>query len=243
MKKSVAIVFGLLVLLAVGVLGLPGNRARGLLLGEAFFDGHPTSYWSGRLLHANPEITEQARQRLVAGASQAVPVLQELLQESTGTAWKSVELRSIAVEMLTDVGPDANAATKSLLTATHGDDPLVRVAAAVALPAVACPAELAVPRLLEMTKEDPLPKLLRALSEYGPAAQPALEPLCEILQNGSLASDVRWNAARTLGKMRAAGAASIPVLVAHLTSSEFCFCFGLPRAALCGGARWRGGRL
>lgn len=219
MKKLVAVVVGVLVLLAAGVLALPGNPVRGLLLGEAFFDGRPTSYWSGQLLHTNPEVTEQARRQLVAGTSQAVPVLQELLADATNNAWDSAEVRSITVEILAEIGPDANDATAALLVASRDADPLVRAAAAVALPAVDCPAELAVPRLHEMIQEDPLPRLLRALSEYGPAAEPTLETLCGILKDASLASDVRWNAARTLGKMRASGAASIPVLVSHLNDS------------------------
>ena len=216
MKKSFGILVVLLVLVAVGVLALPGNQVRGLLLGEAFFDGHPTSYWSGKLRHANPEKAEEARQQLVSGGDAAVPVLRVLLQQSANDAWKSAGVQAVTVEILAEIGPGANESAAELLSATQGDDPLVRAAAAVALPAVGCPAERAVPRLLEMIQEDPLPRLLRALSEYGPEAEPTLETLCGILQDQTLASDVRWNAARTLGKMHAAGAAAIPVVVAHL---------------------------
>jgi len=58
------------------------------------------------------------------------------------------------------------------------------------------------------------------LSRYGADAKPALGRLLEIAAAESLDIEVRWNAVRTLGKMREAGADAIPSLLPMLKSPE-----------------------
>jgi HEAT repeat protein len=130
--------------------------------------------------------------------------------------WESAEICWTAAELLGQIGPAASDATPTLIAALHDDDPHVRAVAAANLPAIDAPAHQAVPELLAMAKREPTVVVLRALSEYGEAAQDAISALVDILEDRQLPTEVRWNAARTLGKIRAPAVVAVGALVDHL---------------------------
>ena len=114
------------------------------------------------------------------------------------------------------IGPAAAAGIPALLGAIRDPDPHVQSVVATALPAVGAPVEEALPLLVELLDGENRRTASRALSEYGADAAPALDPLIAILTDPSLPSEDRWNAARTIGKIRAAATSAVPILVEHL---------------------------
>ncbi len=215
MRKTWIIVLSILCLLALVCWLEPTGVIRGWVGGEAFFDGRPTDYWSRAVRSSDPVVQSHARERLSQGGSDAVPVLLELLGNQDAD-WQAAEVRWQAAEILGQIGPDAQASSTALLAALRDSDLHVRLVAATSLTLVDTPADLAVPALQELLNTDVSESVLRALSNYGPEAKPALDDLVGVLSNESLGTELRWNAARTLGKMREAGVEAIPAIVQHL---------------------------
>jgi HEAT repeat protein len=81
---------------------------------------------------------------------------------------------------------------------------------------VDAPAEQAVPALTELIQRDPSVRPIRALSDYGPEAKPAVPELIRLAGDRRLNSEIRWNAVRTLGKIGAGAVEAIPTLVEQL---------------------------
>jgi HEAT repeat protein len=171
------------------------------------------------LLSDDPVVQAEARERLTAGGAEAVPVLLELLQDQSAGDWQAAEARWQAAELLGQIGPEAESASDALLAALQDPDLHVRLVAATSLPQVNTPADRAVPALQALLRDDVSESVLRALSVYGAEAEPVLDDLVEILADQGQDTELRWNAARTLGKMRDAGAKAIPVIVEHLKDS------------------------
>jgi HEAT repeat protein len=216
MKRILAILIVLiLLLLIVGWLD-PASRLSGIIAGERFFQGKPTRYWSEQLRSEDPTVSEGARQRLDEAGAASVPVLVELLQDKSAEEWDAAKVRWLAAEMLGHIGVDAQQATPAVLTALTDMDAHVRSVAARSLPAINAPAEMAVPALVDLIQRDPSVTALRALSEYGPSAEPALTDLVRLVRDEQLNSEIRWNAVRTLGKMRDAATEAIPAIVEQL---------------------------
>jgi HEAT repeat protein len=120
------------------------------------------------------------------------------------------------VEILGKIGPEADAASDTVLAALNDPDPHVRTVAAAALPKIGVPAAQAVPALIQRLEAEPGVVPGRALSEYRDQAIDALPALVEVLRNKELDSETRWNAARTLGKLGPGGTDAIPALVESL---------------------------
>jgi HEAT repeat protein len=216
MKRLLAFVAVVALCLAVAALH-PSQGLMGWLRGESFFSGRPAGYWRDVLISDDPLAREEARQQLVAGGSESTAVLVELLRASAGSEWDSAEVRWTSAEVLSEIGPAAGeAGGAALLAALDDPDPHVRAVSAKGLPAVGVPAEQAVPALVRLLQKEPTVVVVYALSEYGPDAAPSLERLVPILTNKELDTELRWNAARTLGKLREAGVDAIPVLVDSL---------------------------
>jgi HEAT repeat protein len=211
-------IVGLLIIgaLAIAAWFEPTGVVRGRLRGEAMFQGRPTNYWSRRLVSGDPLVQTGSRDRLTQGGAEAVPVLLEILDQSAVQDWQTAEARWQAAEILGEIGPEACAASDALLAALHDPDLHVRLVAATGVPLVNTPADQAVPALRALLKEDVSESVLRALSVYGAEAEPVLDDLVEILSDQKVETELRWNAARTLGKMRDAGTAAIPAIVKHL---------------------------
>ena len=213
---SLAVLFALVCAVAVE----PTGVVLGWLRGEAFFEGRPTSAWSRDLRSTDPERQLAGLEQLSGGGSEAIAVLSELVTARGGSRWQAAEVRWRAAEILGGMGPAAEPAIPVLMQGLKDEDPHVRAVVAMALPAAGAPAGEAVPALTELLDTDIRLAASRALSEYGPQAQPALEKLVGILSDKGFDSEIRWNAARTLGKLRTAGLDALPVLVEHLQDGE-----------------------
>ncbi len=220
MKKLWLSLAVLVVLGGLFALLQPSQAILGTIRGETFFQGRPASAWAKQLRSADPVSVEEARAAFTSGGAEGVEVLVTLLKHQPGSDWESAEIRWQVCELLASIGPAAKPAAADLIAACSDGDPHVRNVAAAALPKVDAASEAAVPVLVKMLENDKTVNVLRALSEYGSDAAPALEPLVEILKDQDLATEVRWNAARTLGKLRAAGVSAEAVLVEHLKDKE-----------------------
>lgn len=199
----------------VGVVVLePSGTILGKLRGEPFFQGRSGSSWSAAIISEDPTVKEAARKALEdATGAEAVPVLDFLVRQTKGEA----EVRWTAAELLGKKGTAARSSAGSLIQALQDSDAHVRSVAATALSTIEAPASDVVPALKELVEREPKVPVLRALSVFGADAAPALERLRAILNDKALDSEVRWNAARTIGKMHEAAADAIPDLVANLT--------------------------
>ena len=213
----------LLLLVAVGLGGLwfePGGRLRGRLGGETFFQGYPVTYWQWQLQSNNPVAKAGARAALGAGRGTAVAVLRAMLTASSTASWNTSASRCAAAEILAAIGEEASSAGRDLTVTLEDPDPYLRRIAAAAVPAVGVPASQGVPALLKLLERERSVEVLRALSEYGREAHPTLQELAQVLSDNGLPTEVRWNAARTIGKVRERAASEVPLLVKHLQDAQ-----------------------
>ncbi len=187
----------------LAVLFEPTGAVRGYLRGEPFFNGRPASTWGWRLRDANPHTQEEARQALAGGGPTAVPVLIHLVRQKGG--WEAAELRWTAAELLGEIGPEAGpAAADALSDALADPDGHVRAVAAEALGRVGPLTPRVVPALIDRLKDDdPIPAV-RALAHSGAEGLAAVPAVTALLKHAD--AEVRWNAARTLGKLGAVAA-------------------------------------
>ncbi len=206
-----------LALLAVGVWIEPTGVVLGWMNGEAFYQNRPSRYWGKALTSSDPATQAQTHQALKDGGRSAVPVLAELLQKDA-----NAEARWKAADLLGRLGPEARQtppALSSLSSALKDANPQVRAVAATALASVGPAGSEAIPALQEMlSTQDCLPAL-RALALYGSDAAPAIGKIVVLLQQEG-DSEIRWNAANTLGKMGPAAKKAVPKLVAAMKDPE-----------------------
>ncbi len=217
-KSTRRLLPGAVLLLILGITAVmfePSGRLRGWLAGEAFFEGRPSHVWRRQLLLKAPDQREAAVEKLRNGGADSVAVLRELLGKAA-----EANVRWTAAELLGGKQGAARDASADLLAALRDSDSHVRTVAATAVPKVETPAETAVPALLALLEKDPAVPVIRALSVYGAEAKPALTALLKIMDTETLDIEVRWNAIRTIGKMREAGADAIPSLLPMLANSE-----------------------
>ena len=208
MKRLVA-VLGLVALAGAAAVLEPTQTIPGKLGGDAFFEGRPTRVWLKTLESEDVAAREAGIGRLEAGSdASSVELLRQIVVRAP-----QAESRWTAIELLGKKKGAARSAAPELLKALDDSDPHVRSVAATTLPEIETPADQAIPALIgKLHDQSPVP-VIRALSRYAEKAQPATSELIKIMQDGSLPEDVRWNAIRTLGKMREAGADAIPELV------------------------------
>jgi HEAT repeat protein len=219
MKKL--LLAGLAVLIAAVLAAIfldPDARLLGWLRGESFFQGRATSAWRAGLRSETPSIQLESATALKNGGPGAVPVLIELLQTPVDAAG-SAHVRWTAAELLGKIQPEAVAAIPDLIEALKDPDPHVRIVTITSLGAMTSrPAEV-VPALISMLNTPQRLGAIRALSRFRHEASPAIKPLLVLFQNDPDV-EVRWNAARTLGKMGPAGKEAVPQLIDGLKSKE-----------------------
>ncbi|MDB5392237.1 MAG: repeat-containing protein [Planctomycetaceae bacterium] len=196
----------------VAVVFDPTQVVIGTLSGDVFFQGRPARYWS-RMLGAGPAERATAEDQLQQGGANSVPVLAAILRTDFS---KNAEPRWVAAEMLTKMGPEASAAGPAMMSALRDSDPHLQAVCAASLPKIKVPAESAVPLLTEFLKTKHTVIVARALSEYRGAASSALPELIKLLEDKSQSTEVRWSAARTIGKIGPASLSAVPVLIAHI---------------------------
>jgi HEAT repeat protein len=218
MKRRLVIGFGVaLMLLAIGVWLEPTGVVLGWMHGEAFYQNRPTRYWGRALASSNARTRAEAHQALKEGGRAAVPLLAEVLQTN-----KNPEARWKAADLLRQAGPEAHespAALAALTAALKDPDAHVRAVAAAALASVGPAGSDALPLLQAMLSTADCLPALRALARYGPDALPAAPQLIDLLQSDG-DGEIRWNAARTLGKIGPAARGAVPILVEALDDRD-----------------------
>lgn len=207
---------GILAIVCLGAWYEPTGSVRGYLRGEPFFAGRSTGHWERLLASDDPAQSDAALAALSDGGSAASAVLCALTRRLSAPP----EVRWNAAELLGKAGIQSAEVSETLLAALRDPDPHVRTVAADAVPKVQTEAVQAVPALSQLLDTQHDVPIIRALSVYREQAQPALPRLRELMNDRSLPSEVRWNAARTIGKMGAAGAAAVPALIPLMKDEE-----------------------
>lgn len=194
-RRGKWIAVGLVLLVAGGVAFVlldPDARLRGWVAGEPFYRGRAATAWRHDLRQPDEAAAVAARDALAAGKAEAVPVCVWLLEHAT-----EPEVRWRAADALRLIGkPDAAAAGPVLVKALDDPDPLVRGAVVQAIGALAPGVPEAVPALVRLF---PDVQAIGAVANFGLAGAEAIPRLVELLRHPD--SKVRWNAARTLGKI------------------------------------------
>ena len=214
MRKWIIAVAVLAVLAAIAWFE-PTGVARGFLKREPFFDGRPASVWASRLRDVSEHQVVESRRQLKAGGAAAVPVLAAIV-ETKSADWGSATVRVTAADLLGELGPAASDAIPALINALADGDSAVRSRAAEALGAVGPGNDQVVGALTAQLKTAEARSAARGLARCGPVALTATDALIALLDNPD--PDIRWNAERTLGKIRAT--AAIPRLVALLNDPD-----------------------
>ncbi len=131
-------------------------------------DMQPPSYWTQRLIDANPAEAGKAHDRLLRMARKAVP---ELRRASRG---HDVKLKLAAVSLLGEIGPEAVHAWNDISANLTAPEAELRLAAAEALGKLGMNANPCLPRLL-MAAPDADPRVraavLDSLEKVGPPAK------------------------------------------------------------------------
>jgi HEAT repeat protein len=175
----------------------PAARLVGIVNGEPFFAGTSATGWVHRLSRGADNDRSAAVAALAAGKAEAVPVLLAALHAADPESrWRAADaLGRIAA-------PDALSATDDLARGLDDVDPLVADVAAQSLGNFGPPAaDRAVPALAQRF---PRVECIRAVAKFGPAGAAADSALRPLLQHPD--PIVRWNALRTIGKVRAISA-------------------------------------
>src|SRR5438876_5804338 len=202
-RRWVLIVTALVIVAAAVVLLEPTGVPRGFLRGEPFFEGRPASTWGQRLRDENPKVQADARRSLRIGGSAAVPVLAALVS-ARDQDWELAHVRIVAVDLLGDMGVAARDAIPALIEALADPDPTVCSRAAEALGAVGPDDRRVIFELIVQLNTPNAVSAARGLAKCGSAALPGSDALIALLRHAD--ADVRWNAARTLGRIHAAKA-------------------------------------
>ncbi|MCC7423692.1 MAG: HEAT repeat domain-containing protein [Planctomycetaceae bacterium] len=125
------------------------------------------------------------------------------------------ELRELAVETFTLIGPNGAPAIPSLVRLAHDSSDVLRMKVAQALGAMGSRAEIAIPTLVELLVLDDVDFVRGAaaagLAKVGLEAVPTLIQLLEVDEPA-----VRWRAAEALGQTGRAGRAAVDPLTQRL---------------------------
>jgi HEAT repeat protein len=218
MKKGLIVAVSVvLALLVLGAWLEPTGVVLGWMSGETFYRERPTRYWRRALTSSDPAVQARTHQELKEGGRSAVPVLADVLRTS-----ENPEARWKAADLLGRLGPAAHelpAALLSLTTALKDDSSQVRAVAATALASIGSAGPDALLALQDMLSTPESLPALRALAGYGADAAPAIGQILVLLKHKD-DSEIRWNAARTLGKIGPAAKEAVPDLIAALKDSD-----------------------
>jgi HEAT repeat protein len=215
-KRSILIAVVIVGVLVLVALFEPTGVVRGFARGEPFLEGRPASTWAKRLHDENPKSKEEAQRSLKNGGAPAVAVLAAIVQAPAGD-WGSGPVRILAADLLAESGPAAAAAIPALTEALADRDATLRSHAAEALGAVGPNDPRAVAALTAQLGTSDSLSATKGLAKCGAAALPATGALVKLLRDPD--AEVRWNAVKTLGKIRAVDALE-PLIGALSDSSD-----------------------
>ena len=214
MIKKLAIVGAVGAVVAVGAWFEPTRTIQGWVRGEPFFEGRSASAWEERFASREPEVQARTPEKLEAGKAEAVPVLVRILSSADPSIrWK-------AANVLAKIGPGAHDAAPALVKCFDDSDPFVRKVAAEALGEIKDPRPEILAAMIGKLGADERDLVIRPLSKFGSAAEPATSALIAIVQNNSLSARTRWEAIRTLGKIGSGARAATPALIAALKDKD-----------------------
>lgn len=208
MKKRlwVWIAPALLVAAGVGAWFEPTYTVRGLVREERFFEDRPSSWWRHKLLSEEPVDRAEYPRRLRDGGAASIPVLADLLHAP------EPEVRWQSAGILGKLGPAARPAAPALAALLTDADLHVRTIAAQSLGEIHPDDDAIVASLASRLKTGDRELVIRPLSGFGAAARDAIPDLIEILTSDS-SSHMRWEAARTLGKIGPAAKSAVSALI------------------------------
>lgn len=195
----------------------PPDVLLGRLKGEPRFERQPVTHWRKQLT-AGPGPAAKAREQLEGGGGASLPVLTELLKSEPHP--EAVNLRLASLEILGKLGTEATPIAGEVLALLNDPDEHVRTVAVTLVPKLQVRANEALPRLQAFFDKPEAVVALRAASEYRGQAASLLPVLQEILQDRSRPTEVRWNAARTLGKIGFLAVDAVPTLIEFLPDPE-----------------------
>ncbi len=217
MRKSLAAIFVVTLIAVVLFVFLePTGGIRGRLSGETFCQGRPVSYWRSSL-SADPARRDEALRALKE--KEAIPILREFLKTSPSEP-DATEVRLTAIDLLSDMEEDASAAGPEMMALLQDSDPLIPSLAAAAVPKIGVPADEAIPELTKLIDGPAAVAAIRAISVYKGEGSSLVPKFEEILTDASLSTEVRWNAARTIGKIGPNAIDAVPTLIKMLDDPE-----------------------
>lgn len=204
----------LLVVLLLGAGGFylfdPDAQLKGRVRGEPFFAGRAASAWYADLRADDENTRALAAQKLTDGKTDSLPVLIWVLK-----AEGAAEPRWRAADALGQIGVAARPAGPDLIAALKDTDSHVRSVAAKSLGELAPDVPGAVEALVELF---PDPQVIRVVSRFRQNGAPAVPRLIELLTHPDVT--VRWNAARTLGKIGEPSMPAVPAILKHMTDPD-----------------------
>jgi len=216
LKRAVAIVVLLLVVCGIAAYFLdPDRRLQGIIHGYPTFEGRAASAWQHDLSDKDDIKRNITVERLKNGKAAAVPVLVWVLR-----AGGQSEARWNAADALGQIGAESRVAAKDLVAVLDDPDPYVKTTAFKALSRLAPKATEPMPPEMEgivtqLIARFPEVESIRLVSDFKRHGAGAVPKLTELLKHSD--SAVRWNAARTLGKIGEPAKSAIPALVAQFT--------------------------
>jgi HEAT repeat protein len=224
MKSRIAIIVVVLIVagLALGVALDETRVLRGLLTGERFHGGRPLSYWEERLGTAETVTRSKALAEARALGDAALPLLTSLATTTRGP--NAARVRWTAAELLGELGPKAKSAQAELLTMVEDPDMRVRTVAVKSLALVEPDPRIAVVPLVDAARETtsmsvPILRTLATMTNCDTNQRRQIFDLCEMFLDAAQApSETRWNAARTIGKLK--GATRLSALTDRLTDAD-----------------------
>lgn len=218
-SRLVPVAAAVAMLLAAGLAAAywldPSQRLESAVRGTPTFEGRSAAAWADDLNARDDVERSLAFERLRAGKAGAVPALAWVVKSSARP-----EARWHAADLLGQLGADARPAAGVLVAALGDADPTVQAMARKSLTRLAPTATEELPPELggvvaALVARFPEVEAIRAVSDYKRHAAVAVPQLAALLGHPDPA--VRWNAARTLGKIGAASKPAAAAIVAQLS--------------------------
>ena len=193
----------------------PDRRLQGLVNGYPTFQGRSASAWRMDLNTKDDVQRSITFDKLKNGKADAVPVLVWVLR-----AGGQSEARWHAADVLGQIGVDSRIAANDLIALLDDADPYVKTTALKSLSRLAPKATEPLPPELggvvtALVGKFPELEAIRVVADYKRHGAEAVPKLTELLTHPDAA--VRWNAARTLGKIGEPAKSAIPAIIAQFT--------------------------
>ncbi len=169
MRRRRLIWWGIVLLFVLGLAAWfePGQRLRGVVFGEAFYAGKPTSYWVAQLSGDSPDRQMEAIWSLRDGKASACAVLCQMVRNPA----HPIELRSQAAGLLGELGEGGKPGIPVLLEALEQPNPYLQQIAARALGEVASGEDAVLLHLIPLLRRGNIGNVLAILTR-APAGGP-----------------------------------------------------------------------